>query len=99
MPQPAISTHGQAQSGRDEGTGEDFMPYDIDWETACNDFHPAFALVRGERFVPDAKPIRRKSVVPPAPRRDRGIAYSSSEPGMKAMRLGPAVLNLPEFSR
>jgi hypothetical protein len=23
---------------------------DIDWETACNDFHPAFALVRGERL-------------------------------------------------
>jgi hypothetical protein len=33
------------------------MPYDIDWETACNDFHPAFALVRGERYEPDAKPF------------------------------------------
>jgi hypothetical protein len=96
---PAVFAHVQSQSGQDERPGEDSMPYDIDWETACNDFHPAFALVRGERFVPDAKPIRRKSVVPLAPRRDRGIAHSSSEPGMKAMRLGPAVLNLPEFSR
>lgn len=33
------------------------MPYDIDWETACNDFHPAFALVRGERYEPDTKPF------------------------------------------
>lgn len=33
------------------------MPYDIDWETACNDFHPAFALVRGERYEPDAMPF------------------------------------------
>lgn len=36
------------------------MPYDIDWETACNDFHPAFALVRGERYEPDAKPLPPK---------------------------------------
>lgn len=26
------------------------MRHDIDWETACNDFHPAFRLVRGERL-------------------------------------------------
>ena len=67
------------------------MPYDIDWETACNDFHPAFALVRGERFEPDAKPIRRSP--------DRGIAKAPREPGMRAMRLDQFVLTVPEFSR
>jgi hypothetical protein len=25
------------------------MRHDIDWETACNDFHPDFTAVRGER--------------------------------------------------
>ncbi|HVY88440.1 MAG TPA: hypothetical protein VG942_06200 [Hyphomonadaceae bacterium] len=44
------------------------MRHDIDWETACNDFHPAFALVRGERYVPDAKPFpsRRRAPSPKA---------------------------------
>lgn len=75
------------------------MPYDIDWETACNDFHPAFALVRGERFAPDAKPIRRKLVVPLASRPERGIARSSAEPGMRRVRLEPVVLSIPGPSR
>ena len=44
------------------------MPHDIDWETACNDFHPAFALVRGERFEPDARllPPKRERAKPTA---------------------------------
>lgn len=67
------------------------MPYDIDWESACNDFHPAFALVRGERFEPDAKPIRRRI--------ERGMAKAAKEPGMRTMRLSPALLSVPEFSR
>jgi len=75
------------------------MPYDIDWETACNDFHPAFALVRGEQFAPDARPIRRKPVVPIAPRPDRGIAQSRAEAGMKNIRLERVILNVPELSR
>ena len=75
------------------------MPYDIDWETACNDFHPAFALVRGEHYVPDARPIRRKSAVPIAPRPNRGMARTSAEPGMRAVRLGRPLLSVPEFSR
>lgn len=46
------------------------MPNDIDWEAACNDFHPAFALVRGERYEPDAKPIRTRRRAPsPEPSR------------------------------
>ena len=66
------------------------MPYDIEWEAACNDFHPAFALVRGERFVPDAKPIQRR----PAPPANRGIA-----PGKRNVRLEQCILTVPEFSR
>lgn len=71
------------------------MPYDIEWETACNDFHPAFALVRGERFVPDAKPIQRR----PAPRANRGIAQNRAEPGKRNVRLEQCILTVPEFSR
>jgi hypothetical protein len=67
------------------------MPYDIDWETACNDFHPAFALVRGERYVPNAAPIRH--------RLDRGVARAAAEPGMKDVRLDKAILAIPELSR
>ena len=76
--------------------GEDFMPYDIDWETACNDFHPDFALVRGERYEPDAKPIKRGPIQRST---DRGIAKTQSEPGMRAVRLDRFVLTVPEFSR
>jgi hypothetical protein len=75
------------------------VPYDIDWETACNDFHPAFALVRGERFAPDAKPIRRKPVVPIAPRPNRGLAQSSAEPVTRNAPLAGSVLTVPECSR
>ena len=67
------------------------MPYDIDWETACNDFHPAFALVRGERYVPEAQPIRRRS--------DRAVARAVTEPGMRSVRLERIVLTVPELSR
>ncbi len=45
------------------------MPYDIDWETACNDFHPAFALVRGERYEPDAMPFPGSRLRQEKPRR------------------------------
>jgi hypothetical protein len=63
------------------------MPYDIDWETACNDFHPAFALVRGERYEPDAKPF------PPSRlRRDRP---SRSEP----VKIRARAITIPEFIR
>ena len=88
--------HGRSQSGQDEGSGEDVMPYDIDWETACNDFHPAFALVRGERFAPDAKPLRRK---PAAPRPNRDLPRSSAEPGMRRVRIERPELTVPEVSR
>jgi hypothetical protein len=69
------------------------MPYDdIDWETACNDFHPAFALVRGERYEPDARPIRRS-------RDDRGVARAAAEPGLRQVRLKPINLGLAELVR
>jgi hypothetical protein len=87
-----------AKSGHDEGHvtqewGEYFMPYDdIDWETACNDFHPAFALVRGERYEPDAKPNRRS-------RDDRGLARAPVESGLRRVRLKPIELRLVELVR
>jgi hypothetical protein len=63
------------------------MPYDIDWETACNDFHPAFALVRGERYEPDAKPF------PPSRlRRDRP---GRNEP----VKIRTRVIAIPELIR
>jgi len=64
------------------------MPYDIDWETACNDFHPAFALVRGERYEPDAKPF------PPSRlRRDRS---KRNEPVKKILS---RAITVPELVR
>jgi hypothetical protein len=60
------------------------MPYDIDWETACNDFHPAFALVRGERYEPDAKPFPPSRLYQENPRRPepakRILTRSASAP-------------------
>jgi hypothetical protein len=49
------------------------MPYDIDWENACNDFHPDFALVRGEGGQPHASPVPPARLRHATPRRRKPV--------------------------
>jgi hypothetical protein len=49
------------------------MPYDIDWENACNDFHPDFALVRGECCQPHASQVPPTGPRQATPRRRKPV--------------------------